>query len=256
MSPRARLQQALGASLEGLGREPTVIVVGASALLVIAHYEGSAASFHALWGSRFDTHPAAAALGHLWWFAASVFFYLLAPLALSWATRGSFHRRYGLGLGDWRAGLSISALFLAVMLPATFLASRWDAFRGIYPLAGSAAYTLHHGGRSSVSVSLFAVYEAGYLAYFIAWEFLFRGWLVNGLLPHWGRSGALLTPVLPFAVMHLGKAEPEALGSIIAGLALGILSLRTRSFWYGAAVHGIVALWMDWLSARTALLGA
>jgi membrane protease YdiL (CAAX protease family) len=69
--------------------------------------------------------------------------------------------------------------------------------------------------------------------------------MVNGLLPKFGRAGAILIPVAPFAVMHLGKAEPEALGSIVAAIALGVLALRTRSFWYGFFVHGAVAVWMD-----------
>jgi membrane protease YdiL (CAAX protease family) len=56
-------------------------------------------------------------------------------------------------------------------------------------------------------------------------------------------------------VMHLGKAEPEALGSVLAGVALGLLAWRTRSFWYGAGLHAIVAIAMDVLSARPALLG-
>lgn len=255
MSLRARLKP-YAPFLEGLGGEPTVVVCGASALLVVAHYQGSVGSFHTLFGSRFDSCPASGVLGHLWWFGSSVAFYLVAPLVLAALTRGSFHRGYGLGLGDWRAGLSISALFLAVMIPAVYLASSWAPFRGAYPLAGSAAYTLTRDGRSTVSWELFALYEAGYLAYFVAWEFLFRGWLVNGLLPHWGRAPAILTQVLPFAVMHLGKVEPEAFGSIIAAVALGILSVRTRSFWYGAVIHGIVAVLMDWLSAWPALLGA
>ena len=97
-------------------------------------------------------------------------------------------------------------------------------------------------------------YEAAYFAYFIAWEFLFRGWMVHGVVPKWGRGPAILAQMAPFAVMHLGKAELEALGSIIAGLALGILALRTRSFWYGAMIHGVVAVFMDWLSARSYLL--
>ena len=256
MPPRTRVGKTLAAYLDGLGGEPTVIVMGASALLVLAHYQGSVGAYHALWGARFDGPPASGVLGHLWWFGSSVVFYLVAPLFLSAITGGSFHRRYGLGLGDWRAGLSISALFLVVMIPATAFASKWDAFRGIYPLAGGAAYTLVREGKPSVSLGLFALYEAGYLAYFVAWEFLFRGWLLNGLLPHWGKVAAILTQVLPFAVMHLGKAEPEALGSIIAGVALGVLALRTRSFWYGAGIHGVVAIWMDWLSAAPALRGA
>jgi membrane protease YdiL (CAAX protease family) len=243
------------AYFEGLGTEPLVIVCGASAILVVAHHQGSIGSFHATFGGRFDALPFSAALGHFWWFGASLVFYLLVPLALSAVTGGSFHRRYGLGLGDWRAGLAISGLFLAVMLPTVALVSRWDVFRGLYPLAGSSAYTLTEHGQSHVSWSLFLAYETAYAAYFVAWEFFFRGWMVNGLLPHWGKAGAVLTQVTPFVVMHLGKAELEALGSVVAGVALGLLSLRTRSIWYGAVTHAAVAVAMDLASARTALGG-
>ena len=69
---------------------------------------------------------------------------------------------------------------------------------------------------------------------------------------HRGRAPALLVQVAPFAVMHLGKAELETLGSIIAGVALGILSLRTRSFLYGFVLHATIAVFMDVLSVRSA----
>jgi len=45
--------------------------------------------------------------------------------------------------------------------------------------------------------------------------------------------------------MHYSKPLPEALGSIIAGVLLGILALETRSFIYGAAIHWLVAMTMD-----------
>lgn len=242
---------------EGLGGEPTVIVVGASAMLVVSHYQGSTGNFHGFFGNGFDKHPWALAFGFLYWFLASVLFYMVLPLIISVATRGGFHQRYGFGLGDWRVGLSITGLFLAVMLPATWAASHLREFQNTYPLAGPNAYTAHlEGGKTELSWGLFLTYEAGYLAYFIAWEFFFRGWLVQGLLPKWGRGPAILVQVLPFVVMHYGKAELETLGSIIAGVALGILAVRTRSFWYGALIHGTVAIWMDWLCAKSALLGA
>ncbi len=101
-----------------------------------------------------------------------------------------------------------------------------------------------------VSGKLFFVYELGYMSYFVGWEFFFRGWMLNGLLQRFGRGGAILIQTAPFAIMHLGKAELEALGSIVAGVALGVLALRTRSFWYGFFLHGLVALWMDLLAAR------
>jgi membrane protease YdiL (CAAX protease family) len=242
--------------LEGLGGEPTVILCGASALLIVSHYQGSTGYMNELFGQRITDHPARPALGYFWWFASSIFLYALMPLVLSVATKGSFHRKYGLGLGDWKAGLAITGVFLGVMLPLTWCASRWTSFQGQYPLAGNAAYLLHLGeNKTAFSWKLFLLYELGYFLYFLAWEFLFRGWMLHGLTPHWGRGAAILAQMAPFAVMHLGKAELEALGSIIAGVALGILSLRTRSFYYGAVIHGVVAVWMDWLSARGPLLG-
>jgi membrane protease YdiL (CAAX protease family) len=80
--------------------------------------------------------------------------------------------------------------------------------------------------------------------------------MIHGIAPKWGRGPAILVQVMPFAVMHLGKAELETLGSIIAAIALGILSVRTRSFLYGALIHATVAIWMDWLASKHALLGS
>ena len=241
---------------EGLGGEPAVILCGASALLIISHYQGSAGFFRGLVGTSLDQHPWNATFGYFWWFGASMVLYLVMPLLLALALKGSFNERYGFQLGDWRAGLKITALFLVVMLPATWVASKLDAFKGIYPLAGNSAFMINiGGGKTANSWPLFLTYEAAYLAYFFAWEFLFRGWMVHGLTPKWGRGAAILAQMAPFAVMHLGKAELEALGSIIAGVALGILSLRTRSFYYGALIHGVVAVWMDWLSVKGPLLG-
>ncbi|MCA2980396.1 MAG: CPBP family intramembrane metalloprotease [Myxococcaceae bacterium] len=244
-----RFLTVLRRSLAGFADEPTVVICGACALLIISHYQGNTGFFRVVFGDRFDKHPAANVLGHFWWFGCSLLLYLVVPLLLAIATRGRFYRRYGFGLGNWRQGLSITAVFLAVMLPAAAVASRLDAFKGIYPLAGNAAFTLTVDGTAVTSRALFVLYESCYFLYFVGWEFLFRGWMLNGLVPRFGRVAAVLIQMAPFAVMHLGKAELEALGSIVAGVALGVLALRTRSFWYGAFLHGTVAVFMDVISA-------
>jgi uncharacterized protein len=246
---------ALRRHVDGSGGEPAVVICGASAALIIGHYQGNTGFYRTLLGDRFDNKPWSGAVGHFWWFGFSVLVYLLLPLLLSVVSRGSFFRRYGLGLGDWRAGLAITALLLTVMLPATWYASTLPSFKGIYPLGGPASWNLTKDGVSTPSWRLFLLYECGYFFYFVGWEFLFRGWMLNGLLPKWGKAPAILVQVAPFAVMHLGKAELEALGSIVAGVALGVLALRTRSFWYGALLHGLVAVWMDLLATKGQLWG-
>lgn len=255
LSRTAALRESVAAYGRELGGEPALVLCLSTSLLVLSHHHGSVHFFRTHFGGDFAAHPASAALGYFWWFASAVILYLGVPLAASRLFRGSFHRRYGFGLGDWRTGLAISALFLAIMLPLTTWAAGLSAFRGAYPLAGQGAYTLHLGdGQTRTSLPLFVLYELGYLAYFVAWEFHFRGWMLNALLPTWGRGPAILVQMVPFAIMHLGKPELETLGSIVAGIALGVLALRTRSFWYGVAIHGAVAIWMDVLAVRGATL--
>lgn len=244
------VRRAAGELLRGLGGEPAMVLCGGTVLLVISHHQGSTAFFRERLEWLGKGSAVEGALPYFWWYGMSLLLYVAAPLTLSRATGGSFTRSYGLRLGDWRVGVGLAGALLAVMLPVVWLASRTAAFRGHYPLAGPPAYQLWVGTKEArTSVALFAAYEAAYFAYFIGWELLFRGWMLNALLPAFGRAGAVLVPTVPFVLMHLGKPEPEALGAVVAGVALGVLALRTRSFWYGAALHGVVAVWMDVVSA-------
>ena len=59
---------------------------------------------------------------------------------------------------------------------------------------------------------------------------------------------SILIQTIPFVVHHGTKPFAEAMGSVVAGLALGVLALETRSFIYGAAIHWLVAMSMDVLA--------
>jgi uncharacterized protein len=259
MANSRRLAAHARALLHGLDREPTVFLCGVSAVLILSHYHGSGSAFRRMFGAALAAHPARGALPYFWWYGTSVVLYLFVPLLLSRVTSRvtgrAAPRGLGLGLGDWRAGVPLCGVLLAVMLPVVWVAARTPTFADHYPLARAAAYTLGEGVEARRSLGLFLAYEAAYVAYFVAWEFLFRGWLLNGLLPHFGRAGSILAQTVPFALMHLGKPELEALGAILAGMALGVLALRTRSFWYGAVLHAAVAVSMDVLAAFPYLFG-
>lgn len=188
--------------------------------------DGSAASF-----LREHVLPVAP---HLYWFVGSALLFFLVPIGLGWVTPGIRLRSFGLGAGDWRYGLRATGVLYLVMLPVVVAASFTPTFANHYPLAT--------GARASLGALAF--YEAGYWIYFVSWEFVYRGLLCVGLHPRLGAS-AILLQAIPFAVMHGGKPEAEAFGSIIAALALGVVAVRARSFWYGALLHGLVATTMD-----------
>lgn len=173
----------------------------------------------------------------LYWFWAALLLFLLVPLGLARLLPGVRGTDFGTGLGDWRFGLKAAGLLYAVMLPFVVAVSGTPAFQGQYPMAAGAA----------TSMSALVVFELSYAAYFIGWEFVNRGLLCVGLYPRLG-AAAILLHTIPFAVMHAGKPEVEAYGSIVAGIALGALAVRARSFWYGALLHAAVAFTMDMLS--------
>lgn len=236
--PLRALWRGLAPAFEGVDAASLVLPVVASAVLLVSRYHGGLGAYHRLFGTALKGWPFAALYPHLYWFLASFVLYGLVTTGTVVALPGERLRDYGTGLGDWRLGLKVSAVFFAVMLPLVLVFAGTDAFRNTYPLDGDAVR----------GWSWFLVYEPFYWLYFVAWEWLFRGFLLFGLHKRMGNH-AIWVQLIPFALMHSGKPELEAYGSIVAGIALAVLALRTRSFWWGAFLHIAVAGAMDIVSA-------
>lgn len=130
-------------------------------------------------------------------------------------------------------------VILGVAVPFVVAASFGDAFQSRYPF-----YTPVHGdGLWPWTVAWWAVYAVQ----FVGVEFLFRGFLVLGLAPVIGWRAVPLSTV-PYVLIHLDKPVPEMIGAGFTGLALGALVLRSRSIWWGVAVHVAAALLLDVLA--------
>ncbi|RMG20360.1 MAG: CPBP family intramembrane metalloprotease [Deltaproteobacteria bacterium] len=235
-----RLRTWLEESFAGTDLSSGVIASVTALVLLVSRYRGGVGGYHRLFGSAFSGHPFEPLYDHLYWFGASFVLYGLIPLGIVLLLPGERLRDYGIGLGAWRLGLKVTLLFAAVMVPLVFVVSRIEGlgFTRTYPLDPDAVR----------SWTFFWVYEPWYALYFVAWEFLFRGFLLFGLARRIG-THAIWVQLIPFALMHAGKPELEAYGSIVAGVALGILALRTRSFWWGAFLHAGIAACMDLVSA-------
>jgi membrane protease YdiL (CAAX protease family) len=54
--------------------------------------------------------------------------------------------------------------------------------------------------------------------------------------------------VAPYCMIHFTKPLLEVLAAIPAGIVLGLLAMRARSIWGGAALHVGVAWTMDALA--------
>lgn len=173
----------------------------------------------------------------MYWSGSTFVAYMLVPmLYIKWVMDGSL-REYGLGMaGVLDHGWIYISMFLAV-LPAVYFASFNESFQNTYPFYEQAS-------RSWLD---FLLWELTYALQFMSLEFFYRGFLVHGLKKRFGVYAVLLS-VVPYCMIHFGKPMPETLGAIFAGIALGLLSLFTRSIWLGVAIHVSVALSMDVLS--------
>jgi membrane protease YdiL (CAAX protease family) len=123
------------------------------------------------------------------------------------------------------------------MIPLVWLVSSQTSFNQTYP----------HLHSVKTSWQLFFIYEAAMIIYMIGWEFIWRGYMLFGLKEKFGDYSVLIQ-MIPFLILHNGKPVLETFGSIIAGIALGILALRTGSIFYCVITHAGVMFSIDLIS--------
>lgn len=224
--------------LHGLDRQPTIILLGSALILTLHRYYTQRSIFRRYFGRYFIKHPLRKIFPYHYSFLASTMTLLLLPiLVVKFGVRGKI-RDYGFRLTHRKLGWGFVFGGWMLMIPLIIMALQlFPAFQQKYPLSKVA----------TTSWRVFILYEISYGVYMFSWEFFFRGFMLFGLEKRFGNY-SLLIQTIPFAALHNRKPITEAMGSIVAGLLLGVVALETRSFIYGAAIHWFVAMTMDFLS--------
>lgn len=160
--------------------------------------------------------------------------FFLIPMAVVLIVFRDSPRDYGFQLGDWRAGLILTAGSILLIAPILYFLAKSDP-----------------------SMREYYDWQVQYLPWqllveMFAWEFLFRGWLLFGYARKFGPEAIWLQAV-PFALAHLGKPEIETLSTIFGGFVFGWIAYRTRSFLYPFIVHFFVSSFT--IIAAAGLLG-
>lgn len=141
---------------------------------------------------------------------------------------------FGISLGHFKKWSKEVLVFYLIMVVILVLAFKFTNLKNVYPLYRSAAKGMNY----------FLIYQLVKIIYMFGWEFFFRGFMLFGLEKKFGKA-SILIQTIPFAIMHSRKPELEAYGSIFAGIFLGIIALRARSFLPCAILHFVVALTAD-----------
>jgi membrane protease YdiL (CAAX protease family) len=237
----ARLERMLphGQGVPLLDRKTIIVLLSVSVLLTFFWYYGRLPFFHKFWVPRFfadEPREMVELYAHFYLSISSIIFRMLLPLLLILFVLRERPRDYGYRVRGTLGLFKIYLFLLAVMLPLLFIASGMESFQAKYPLNKTAANSL----------GLFLTYELSYIFVFVSGEAFWRGYIVNGLAPKFGLY-ALPVMAIPYAMVHFGKPFPESLGAILAGIVLGYIALKHRSFWFGIALHATIAVSMDLL---------
>jgi membrane protease YdiL (CAAX protease family) len=175
----------------------------------------------------------------LFWAAGSILNYVLIPaLVIKFVLRERI-TDFGLNVRGILGSSWLYVVMFLIMAGPLALLSRTESFQSKYPF-----YKLFPG---EAFWPRLWIWEAAYICQFFALEFFFRGFMLHGLRHRLGIY-AIFAMTIPYCMIHFGKPMTETFGAIGAGVVLGLMSLKTRSIWFGACLHVAVALSMDFLA--------
>lgn len=227
------------AALADIDRQTAFVLIAAGLLVILQDALGSRRVFQDEFG-QFFPDSWRAFMGWAWWFGIQGITGFILPAA---ALLFIFRRRpahIGLGPGDWRFGLGVAAFYLPAVVVATWFLSDSPAFQANYP----------HYQPASSDWQIFVLYELIFLMYWIGWEYLWRGFVLFGTAHTLGLY-AIFVQAVPFTILHLDKPLPEAVLSLVGGIALGALVWRCRSFWIAVPIHAAQMMVLDfWCTMR------
>lgn len=172
----------------------------------------------------------------IYWAASIILFYFISPILLIVFILKERLTEYGFAIhfswDSYRPYLHM----LIIMVPIIGYFSGTQSFLAGYPF-----YSVE---RTEQLYPNFIIWQFFYFLQFIALEFLFRGFLLHGTKGKFGFY-AIFVMMIPYCMIHFGKPLAETIGAIVAGIVLGIMSLKTRSIWPGVMLHYGIAIMMD-----------
>jgi len=173
-------------------------------------------------------------------FAALVLFGLIPMGIVRWGFRERL-ADYGLCIGIVHRTLRTFLLAAPLIILIAVLTGHSPAFYDVYPL--NETIRPQH---TKIGINLFVIHSICYLGYYFGWEFLFRGFVQQGLSARCGVPTAVLVQTMASAMLHYGHPPSEVFGAIAAGLVWGLFAYRTRSILSGLGQHTLLGIVLDW----------
>lgn len=161
--------------------------------------------------------------------------YLLIPLGVIVFGFRKSPKEFGFQWGDWRAGLSLTAIVIVIAAPLLWWIAR-----------SSPGMVDYYAGQWNAAAPFMTFLDL------LGWEFFFRGFLLFGYARLFG-ANALWLHAVPFALAHLTKPAVETYSTIFGGFLFGLVAWRSQSFVYPFLIHWFVATFTIFAAASALL---
>ena len=219
-----------------------LVLLATPALLTVFFYFGRPGFFnsalrewaHSVYGWEWEYFEL---LPYVYWVVACMIIRVIIPILLIVVVMRNRISDYGFRIRGSARHIPIYFVLYIAILPLLYWASTRGSFQDKYPFYRDAILGGWH----------FWGYEALYFIQFFALEAFFRGFLLFGLARRFGYYSVVIMTI-PYCMIHFNKPLSETLGAIFAGMILGVLALRTKSFYWGVLLHFAVAITMDLLA--------
>jgi membrane protease YdiL (CAAX protease family) len=153
------------------------------------------------------------------WVSSLIYFAVLPVITITVILRRN-PLDFGLRLGNFKIWGFYVIASLIVALPILYIASRSSLLANYYTIP-------------QFEVVKYCLETTVYL---LAWEFIFRGFLLFGLKEKLKES-SILIQMIPFVLVHFGKPEIETISTILTGIYFGYVAYRGNSYWPAFIIH-------------------
>jgi membrane protease YdiL (CAAX protease family) len=218
-------------------------VVGPLTLFVLGYgtywFLANSAALRSFWERRYDTERAQI-LHVLSQRAVGVLFLGIVPLLAGVSALSGDLPSYGLRSAAVGPQVLWTLVMGVVVTPLVLSFSRRPSFYTVYPLIRARQW-----GRG-----LAALNAASWTIYLIAYEFLFRGFVLLSCARVMGVYPAVLVAVALYVCVHIPYGLWVTIGALPLGIAMCLATIQTGAIWPAVVAHVLVALMNDHVAIR------
>ncbi len=147
---------------------------------------------------------------------------------------------YGLSIAVGRDVLYYIVILSVIIISINYFASKSPFNQKKYPLIKTKIW----------SVKLLIISSLGWIIYLLAYEFLFRGFLLFTCIQSFGIWPAIIINIMVYSLAHIPQGLNEAAGAVPFGLILCFIAVLSGTIWPAFLLHVILAISNEWFSIR------